>query len=184
MRPGVKLEFSPLAILLIALAYFFDTSGIVSAVVPAAAVHELGHFLALRLCKCRLRCLRLGLAGLEMDYAPRQEGLRSLLCAAAGPALGGLYALCACVLGGDFWLISGAASFLLTVFNLLPILPLDGGRVLRALLPERAALRFSRCAALALTGAGVYVALAYHSAALAVAGLWLVLCNFCTRDRE
>ena len=172
-----KLQVSPAAALLLGLVFFFDDSGLASAVVPAALVHELGHAAMLRAFHRRITRLRLGLAGLEMDYAPRLEGARSLLCAAAGPLAGGIYAILACSLGGDFWQVSGAASFLLTVFNLLPIAPLDGGRVLLALLPEAAARRVSLVAAAALLAGGGLVFAQFRAAALLLAALWLVIWN-------
>ena len=173
----IRWEVSPAALLLAALAYFFDASGLVSAVVPAALVHELGHLLALRLCRRRLVRIRIGLGGAELDYAPRLEGVQAILCLAAGPVAGGLFALTACTMGGTFWLVSGAASFVLTVFNLLPILPLDGGRMLAVLVPAGAARLASLLAAAALLAGGIWLAAAYHSAALLLAGLWLTLCN-------
>ncbi len=172
-----RLSVSPAALLLGALAFFFDTDGIVSALVPAVCVHELGHLLMLKAFQRRVTCLRVGLTGLELDYAPRLEGLRSVLCAAAGPLAGGAYALAACSVGRPFWLVSGAASFLLTVFNLLPILPLDGGRVLIALCPGRTGRRISLAAAALLLAGGVWICLSFRSWTLLLAGLWLTLCN-------
>ena len=177
MRPHPRLQISPAAALLLALIFFLDDSGLVSAVVPAVLVHELGHFVMLRAFRRRLTRLRLGLAGLEMDYAPQLEGAQGLLCAAAGPAFGGAYALLACTLGGDFWQVSGAASFLLTVFNLLPVLPLDGGRVLLALLPEGAARRVSLAAAAALLAGGGLIFARFRAPALLLAALWLMIWN-------
>lgn len=173
----VRWEISPAALLLAALAYFFDASGLVSAIVPAALVHELGHLLALRLCHRRLSRVRVGLGGAELDYVPQLEGAQAILCFAAGPAAGGLYTLCACMQNGDFWAVSGAASFLLTVFNLLPILPLDGGRMLAVLVMPGAARRVSLLTSAALFVGGICLAAEYRSAALLLAGLWLMVCN-------
>lgn len=172
-----KLSASPSAVLLLALAFFFDGSGLLSAVVPAALIHELGHFLLLKMFRRRVIRLHLGLSGLEMDYAPRLEGIHSLLCAAAGPLFGFLYAFAACSLGGDYWKVSGAASFLLSAFNLLPILPLDGGRVLLALLSASAARLVSLLAAALLLAGGALIYMRFRSLALLLAALWLTLWN-------
>ena len=179
-----KPEISAGALLLLALMYFFDGSGLLSAAAPAVCAHELGHLLALRLCARRLTRLRLGFMGLEMDYAPRLEGMRCALCALAGPLAGLVYALAACAAGRDFWLLSGALSLALTAFNLLPSLPLDGGRIAISLLPERVARAVSRVTALALLGFGVLALVSRRSAALLPAGLWLTACNFAARKRD
>ncbi|KAA9154489.1 site-2 protease family protein [Amycolatopsis acidicola] len=104
--------------------------------------HELGHcVVALRL-GIPVRRLRLFLLGGLSEVArtprePRQEGL----VAAAGPIVSVLLAaLCALLLlavpgGGAVWLLvaeCAVANLAVGVFNLLPGLPLDGGRMLRA----------------------------------------------------
>jgi Zn-dependent protease len=166
------------AVLLFALAYFFDGSGVVSAAVPAALAHELGHLLPLRLCRRRLRRVRVGLSGLELDYAGRLEGWRALVCIGGGPLAGLLYAVAACTLGGRFLRMSGAVSFALSAFNLLPILPLDGGRLVAALAGGALAARLSRLAAATLALAGAAACAALRAPALLLAGAWLLLCNF------
>ena len=173
----IRWEISPVALVLFALAYFFDASGIVSAVIPAVAAHELGHLLALRLCRRHVSRVRLDLRGAELDYTPRLEGAQAFLCLAAGPLAGGLYALAACSAGGAFWPVSGAASFVLTVFNLLPVLPLDGGRMLAAAVPQRAVRILSLMLAAALLTAGGWLALSQRAFAPLLPGLWLTLCN-------
>ncbi|MGH3492802.1 MAG: site-2 protease family protein, partial [Sciscionella sp.] len=106
--------------------------------------HELGHCIVALRMGIDVRRLRLFLLGgiTEMTLSPRkprQEGL----VAAAGPAVSALLA----VLFGALWLVlpSGTAGWLLigecavanlavAVFNVLPGLPLDGGRMLRAVI--------------------------------------------------
>lgn len=174
----VQWRISAGAIVLFALMYFFDGSGVVPAALPAIAAHELGHLIPLRLCRRPLRRVTVGLFGLEIDYAGRLEGLAALLCIGGGPLAGLLYALAACTLGGAFFRLSGAVSFVLSAFNLLPILPLDGGRLIAALTDGRFAAKLSQIAALLLTLGGAATTLRLRAPALLLAGAWLTVCNF------
>lgn len=137
--------------------------------------HEAAHGLAAR---------RLGFRVLEIELAPfggvaRIAGLEDrpgaeALVALAGPAANLLLAMAACLacqlwpmLAGD---LAGfiALNLCLCGFNLLPALPLDGGRLLRAaLLPW---LGRSRAGSVA---AALGVALGAALAALGVALFWL-----------
>ena len=104
--------------------------------------HELGHCVAARILGMTVVEVRLYLLGgvSELARAPRTPREEAVV-AAAGPAV-------SAVLAGAFWVVvttmrAGTVGWLLVmllalanivvaVFNLLPALPLDGGRVLRA----------------------------------------------------
>ena len=165
------------AVLAFALIYFFDGSGIVSAAVPAVLVHELGHCLALWLCGRHLRRVTVSLSGIELDYSGVLEGIEAVLCIAAGPAFGLLYALAVSVIGGRFAELSGALSFALTAFNLLPVLPLDGGRLLSALTNSVLAGIVSRGMSIFLLLSGTVLLRLHLPGPLLMAG-WLTVCNF------
>jgi Zn-dependent protease len=155
--------------------------------------HELAHAVVARRDGLRVRAITLWLFGgvAELDGEPPSPAA-DLRIAAAGPitslaaalAFGGA-ATAASALGGPelgtaalAWL--GVTNAALAVFNLLPGAPLDGGRVLRAVLWRRGGdrARAAKTAAQAgqllggtLAGLGVLEVLAWGRAD----GLWLAL---------
>jgi len=174
------------ALLLCALLIYISPPGGTSALLPCVLVHELGHLAALRLLRIPVRRLTLELSGLRIDCAGAPGTAQDCLAALAGPAAGLLYALLlnrlGHALGSRGALLSAGISLLLSAFNLLPVPPLDGGRVFAALsaslLGAEAGERLTRCvgllgAALVLS-AGAWLCLRGRGPALAAAGLFLL----------
>lgn len=135
-----------------ALAGFLDESGVAPLFFMAAALHELGHALAVYTCGGTLVCLRLTALGGVLRYRlPYPGAWMDMWIAAAGP-LAGLFAAWIAASLGSFRF--AGANLLLSMFNLLPVRPLDGGQLVTALLHggrAQLALELSCCLLLALT---------------------------------
>ncbi len=129
----------------------WDSLAFIVLIFVCVVLHEFGHVLMARRFGARTRDVTLfpigGVANMErVPEKPAQE----LLVALAGPAvnliiaIGIMLALGATLTGEDFSRIDdagtslalrlAAANLVLMSFNLLPAFPMDGGRVLRALL--------------------------------------------------
>lgn len=104
----------------------------------AAAVHEGGHLLALRCMGVRLQRMCFRLSGPVLEYAGRLSYGQEALLALAGPGANGVLCLaCAAINRLEpslYWPLLCGCSLVLGLFNLLPALPLDGGRALQSLL--------------------------------------------------
>lgn len=94
----------------------------------AVAVHELSHLLMLRLLGLTIYNISFDINGAKIE-AEHMMNYRELLCALAGP-LGG----CLLVLFIRVYPELAVCGVLQSVYNMLPIYPLDGGRILRCIL--------------------------------------------------
>jgi len=110
----------------------------------AAGVHEVCHCLAVILCRKHIQGLLIDINGAKIHTEPLSYG-QTVFCALAGP-FGG-FALT--VFTRQFPLLA-LCGFLQSVFNLIPVYPLDGGRALNAIMhlifPESAAMKIMKAA--------------------------------------
>ncbi|MDD6612112.1 MAG: hypothetical protein PUE91_07900 [Clostridiales bacterium] len=159
-----------------------DEEGVMPLFLFAAGIHELGHAAAIYFCGGRIDGICLCITGAVLKQGRCLGYGQECLIALAGPAAGLAAA----------WLFSAAgypmmagANLLLSVFNSLPILPLDGGCAVKSLiclLPSGAADTGQRllalcsvAAATALTafGAALLVYTGQNASALAAGGFLL-----------
>lgn len=163
----------------IGLFALFAAAGLVSKVLlvfSAVLWHELSHMLmavGLGYKVKQIELLPFG-AVARVDRLADAGATSEIMIAAAGPlASMGLAAFCYAVLPeADGWQevlrFYGEVNLMLALFNLLPALPLDGGRILRALLSRRRDYRSATaivvtishaisCMLVVLTGAGYWL---------------------------
>ena len=130
----LRLQVSPWLALLLGAFVLLSSPALLAALLTAALVHELAHWAVLRRLGGEVRSLQLGLFGARMEIAhpERLSYGGEMLVTAAGPLVNLLLAPGLAWLGREaevFWLFAGA-QLVLGAFNLLPALPLDGGRIL------------------------------------------------------
>lgn len=105
-------------------------------------IHEMGHYMA-----AKQRGLDVGLpafipfvgAWINLREQPRDSETEAYV-AYAGPFVGTLAAFAAYFwsrqTGSDLWMAVAYSGFMINLFNLIPISPLDGGRITQVLSPR------------------------------------------------
>ena len=92
----------------------------------AASFHELGHLIALWICNVPVHSIRIGMFGAGISTGSLTEA-QELICAISGP----VFSLSLLAFAGYLPVLS-LLGLIQGLFNLIPILPMDGGRVARS----------------------------------------------------
>lgn len=121
---------SPFAFLMGALLLLTLPLPWLAAAGAAAGIHEAGHLLAIRLLGDKASEIQVGCTGAKIHTAFSRPW-REFICAAAGPTASLLLLLVA-----KLFPRIALCGFVQGLYNLLPIYPLDGGRMLCSALKE------------------------------------------------
>ena len=181
-RNRPQMEASPGFLLLLGVLFWLDEGvGLLPWGLAACVLHELGHIAAAAAFGGRVERLSLTVVGAELriDYYIPLTYVQDSLVALAGPGANLLA-------GGLFlalnWELAAALTLAVGIFNLLPILPLDGGRVVYGLIAdrldpdwaERLMTALSGCLVGVLVGIGAVAAAHYANVTLLFTALWLL----------
>ena len=176
---------------------YYDTSGVFFCFLAASAIHELSHAAAILMCGAKISAFDISPFGGSMSYSPLSSYRSDALIALAGPVGSIVSSYLASTAGnitGTAWLYTfSGISLMLGIFNLLPILPLDGGNIISSLLiPIKDIAKTIRilniisiifCAILFLLGLYILVISRYNITMLFIA-VWLMIYNIRQRGME
>ena len=186
-----RVEISSGFLLLLGALFWLDEGvGLLPWGLAACIVHELGHVAVATALGGRMERLSLTAVGAELKigYDIPLTYSRDSLVALAGPLANLLAGVLALALR---WELAAALTFAVGIFNLLPILPLDGGRIVYGLLAnrldpdwaDRLMTALSGCLVGLLVGVGAVAAVQFANVTLLLTALWLLV-GVLRRDRE
>lgn len=170
LRMDKRITVSPAFVALICLLICLDTGGWTLPFLLDCGLHEAGHLLAMRcfgLCPKRI-CIGAGGAVICTHFPTKHA---ECVIAMAGPTVNAL-------LFGVFWRIwpqLSLVSALLLCYNLLPVYPLDGGRILRCLLGRLISTAIAWVTVCILLAASVYAAFFHKIGLLPLAFVCTIL---------
>ena len=182
-----RFQLSAGAIFLLSALYFFGGIVSLSELLLAAAAHELGHIAAIKLLGGGIKTMRFEASGMCISMCGVNGAAAEITALLAGPAAGLIFAIicsyCGAKTANRLLLECAGYGAILTAYNLLPALPLDGGRAVFALLSK--AMGFERAkniielsgfiTGLGLAAAGLAMLGKELGAALLIAGIWLLI---------
>lgn len=160
----VKFEFSFLLILaFIALSDYTDALWVLF----FSSLHECGHLVALILAGGKPSRLTFSCFGFALTYDSKLSPLREAAVLLSGPAVNLL-----------LWIIlRDNVNPVLFCLNMLPIYPLDGGRIAAAFVSPRALKIISTVFLFAVFALAVYLFLAYRVFSLLLIAVYLLISN-------
>lgn len=118
----------------------YDRSGIAALCIASSVLHELGHIAALKIAKSAPQKMKIGPGGMKLtdNLLLGKSYKKDITVALSGPAINIISFILLYLLWKIFnqnvLLMWSAVSLVIGLFNLLPIAPLDGGRILYSLI--------------------------------------------------
>ena len=146
----------------------------------AVGLHELAHLLIMRLCGVRILSVKLDVGG-AMIRSDEMYLWQELLCALSGPLIGFIPVLLI-----RYIPFTGICALILSIFNLLPVYPLDGGRGLHCALKmllhnnlaDKLTMLVGRLTLITIVAAALIFALRYGVWLLTAAALSMLFLKF------
>ena len=129
-----KLQVHPSFYLFWFIFCLLDNEHILPVFLGAAVIHELGHAAAIYACGGCISGVSLSACGAVIRQGRFLSYGADCIISLAGPAAGIAAAWLLCIWGFP---VAAGANSMLSLFNCLPVLPLDGGCALRSLLACR-----------------------------------------------
>lgn len=183
IRPKkVKINASPGFLLLVGILIYLNDEMSFLWIIASALFHELGHVAACLIFGGRVEALTFNAVGAELQfsYAAALNYTKENLVCLAGPIVNlvmGTAALCA----GLY--LPALSNLGLGIFNLLPISPMDGGRIIQNVLIEQLGIEPAvRISAIIsglliglLVGFALIAAVQYANFTLLMVSLWLLI---------
>ncbi len=148
--------------LLLSFALLFGAKDI-SYLLLFSSLHESGHIIALLCLGGKIDKLTLSFYGLALRYSSALSSIRELMVIICGPLVNFIL----------YIIIRDDINLLLFILNILPIYPLDGGRILRICLPKLSK-PISIIALVAVIAFSLYLIIFYHSFSLILISLYLL----------
>ena len=127
------------AVAAVTAALLIDRENRLICCLAAAAVHELGHILMMRLCSVRVTGVRLRLFDVLIEADEPPSFGSDVLITLGGPAANLAFAAVLTPFGFEL----GMPQLALGIFNMLPVMSLDGGHLLRICLERRSNARIA-----------------------------------------
>ncbi len=185
---------SPLATVFFSSLLFWGKPDKTVAVILAVAVHEASHLLSLAVFKCRILSVHLSLNGLCIRYSGNNGMFEKFFSSMSGPVGGWIFflfgRLCPSAALPDWLKMSCNISLFLSLFNSMPVYPLDGGCALKILLSSLSnrneadgiITAFGVCFSVLLIFSGLFFVMKNGGFGAAIAGVWLLSVNISPDD--
>ena len=172
-------RIAPFAVVILLSVYYFCGVIIFVSLIIAAAIHELGHASTIWLCGGKVNRISFDASGMSICGTGIESFCGEIAVLLSGPTAGLLLTvICA---NSESKLLSsvGGISLLLSVYNLLPALPLDGGRVVSCVIGKLSgadiAERVMEFCGIIIGGALSIIGAVFMKAALLIAGIWILI---------
>lgn len=190
---------SPMTFLLIFFAWAIDRFEELLILFLVVSLHELAHIITARLYKIKLDKILFTPIGLiaRLNYTSYKNDFKEMLICAAGPISNIIMALLGYILNSYFWDNSKIVSFFILsnisilILNILPVLPLDGGKIFRVVLLSSFGYKrtikifffLSHIISIILIVLGVYQLMnCWYNLSLLFVGIFIYLCMYKEKD--
>lgn len=133
-----KIEIDYLFICLLAIGVISDNSGVMFLSFTSILFHELGHIFTMFLLGISIERIRFMPFGIQIDNSKTIKDNQKLLIALSGSIVNFILALLSLIFFDiiEFTRLFAGINLVFGIFNLLPILSLDGGVILKIILEK------------------------------------------------